>query len=78
MGWEETAICIIDSDGRVVRELAALSEPEALVGALRAAAVAYARVGLEACPLAPWLFEHLAGAGLPVCACGDDPRGGSQ
>jgi transposase len=66
VGLEETAICIIDSNGRIVRELTTFSEPEALVAALRATEVDYARVGLEACPLAPWLFEHLAAAGLPV------------
>ena len=30
VGLEETAICIIDSNGRIVRELRASSEPEAL------------------------------------------------
>jgi transposase len=66
VGLEETAICIIDGDGRIVRELTACSEPEALVGALQAIGVGYARVGLEACPLSSWLFEGLAEAGLPV------------
>lgn len=66
VGLEETAICIIDSNGRIVRELRACSEPEALVRALRALDVRYGRVGLEACPLSSWLFEGLAAAGLPV------------
>ena len=65
-GLEETAIRIIDSDERTVRKLKAFSEPEALVDVLRARALGYAGVGLEACPLAPWVFEHLATAGLPV------------
>ena len=66
VGLEETAICIIDSNGRIVRELRACSEPEALVRAPRALDVRYGRVGLEACPLSSWLFEGLAAAGLPV------------
>jgi transposase len=66
VGLEETAICIIDSNGGIVRELRACSEPEALVRALRALDVRYGRVGLEACPLSSWLFEGLAAAGLPV------------
>ena len=66
VGLEETAICIIDSNGRIVRELRACSEPEALVRALLALDVRYGRVGLEACPLSSWLFEGLAAAGLPV------------
>ena len=66
VGLEETAICIIDGSGRIVRELTVSSEPEALVHALRAPGVPYARVGLEACPLSTWLFEGLAAAGLPV------------
>lgn len=66
VGLEETAICIIDSNGGIVRELRACSEPEALVRALRGLDVRYGRVGLEACPLSSWLFEGLAAAGLPV------------
>lgn len=66
VGLEETAICIIDSNGGIVRELRTCSEPEALVRALRALDVRYGRVGLEACPLSSWLFEGLAAAGLPV------------
>jgi transposase len=66
VGLEETAICIVDGSGRIVRELRACSEPEALVRALQALNVSYARVGLEACPLSSWLFDGLAAAGLPV------------
>ena len=54
VGLEETAICITDSNGRIVREKAC-SGPEALVRALRALDVRYGRVGLEACPLSSGL-----------------------
>ena len=33
---EETAICVIDESGGIVKETRALSEPSALVAALRA------------------------------------------
>ena len=32
---EETSICIVDETGRIVKELRAASEPDALVAALR-------------------------------------------
>ena len=32
---EETAICVVDGTGRIVKEMRAPSEPEALVTALR-------------------------------------------
>jgi len=34
---EETAICVVDETGRIVKELRAASEPEALVAALNSA-----------------------------------------
>ena len=35
---EETAICVVDGTGRIVKEMRAPSEPEALVTALRRSA----------------------------------------
>ena len=32
---EETAICVVDGTGRIVKETRAASEPEALIAALR-------------------------------------------
>jgi transposase len=63
---EETAICIVDESGRVVKELRAASEPEALVEALRAVGLSLERVGMEACPLTAWLHDGLRAAGLPA------------
>ena len=34
---EETAICVVDETGRIVKETRAASEPEALIAALRRA-----------------------------------------
>jgi transposase len=65
---EETTVCVVDEEGRIVREARVPSEPEALVTFLRGLGLALERVGLEACSLSAWLYEGLAAAGLPaVC-----------
>ena len=63
---EETAICVVDETGRLVKEARAASEPDALIAALRGIDVQLERVGLEACSLTAWLHEELRGAGLPA------------
>ena len=65
---EETAICVVDEAGGIVREARLPSEPEALVAFFRGLGLAMERIGLEACSLAAWLHEGLTAAGLPaVC-----------
>ena len=63
---EETAICIVDDTGRIVREARVASEPEALVTFFAACGMAMERVGLEACSLTAWLHTELTAAGLPA------------
>jgi transposase len=63
---EETAICIIDDTGLIVREARTASEPEALVAFFRASGIAMKRVGLEACSLTAWLHQALTEAGIAV------------
>ena len=63
---EETAICIVDDAGRIVREARAASEPEALVAFFGACGMTMERVGLEACSLTAWLHAGLTEAGLPA------------
>ena len=63
---EETAICVVDENGGIVREVRAASEPDALVEALRGIGLTLERVGLEACSLTAWLHEGLTRAGLPA------------
>jgi transposase len=65
---EETAICVVDEAGGIVREARLPSEPEALVAFFRGLGLAMERIGLEACSLAAWLHEGLTAAGLPA-AC---------
>ena len=68
MSLEETAIRVVDEEGRIVREARVASEPEALVAFLRGLGLVMERIGLEACSLAAWLHEGLTAAGLPaVC-----------
>ena len=63
---EETAICVVDATGRIVKELRVPSEPEALIRALQETGLAFERIGLEVCSLTAWLHDELRGAGLPV------------
>ena len=54
---EETAICIVDDTGRIVREARAASEPDALVAVFKASGTTMERIGLEACSLTAWLHQ---------------------
>lgn len=63
---EETAICIVDDAGMIVRETRAASEPELLVAFFEACGMKIERVGLEACSLTAWLHGGLTEAGIPA------------
>jgi hypothetical protein len=66
---KETSICIVDDTGKIVREVKAASEPEALLKVLGNPIYHFKRIRLEAGALSQWLFSSLAEAGLPViCA----------
>ncbi len=54
-----SSLCVLNADGKVVREAKVASEPEALVGFLRGLGLPIARVGLEAGPLSQWLYDGL-------------------
>ena len=65
---EETAICVVDEAGGIVREARVASEPDALVKFFDALGMTLERVGLEACSLTAWLHQGLSEAGIPaVC-----------
>src|SRR3974390_307630 len=63
---KETSVCILDDAGKIVKEVKVSSEPKALLKVLTNPAYHFKRIGLEAGPLSQWLFNALAGAGLPV------------
>jgi transposase len=63
---EETAVCVVDETGRIVREARIVSEPEALVAFFRTSGMTMERVGLEACSLTAWLQQGLSEEGIPA------------
>ena len=63
---KDTSVCIVDGEGRIVREGKVASEPEALLAMLKNPAYHFKRIGLEAGPLSQWLYGALAEAALPV------------
>lgn len=63
---EETAVCVVDDAGRIVREARVASEPGALVGFFQALGTGMERVGLEACSLTSWLQQGLSAEGIPA------------
>ena len=63
---ESASICVVDANGRIVREVKVASEPEALIAWFRMLQVTPTRIGLEAGPLSQWLYAGMREAGLPV------------
>jgi transposase len=63
---ECSSVCVVDGEGRIVREAKVLSEPEALIGWFGELGLAMERIGLEAGPLSQWLYAAMAKAGLAV------------
>lgn len=63
---EETAVCIVNEGGEIVKEFRAASEPKALITALRRLDLPLERIGLEACSLSSWLHDGLCSEGLPA------------
>ena len=64
---ELTSVCVVDVEGRIAAEAKVPSDPAAISAALLALDGSFERVGLEAGPLAQWLYFGLKDAGLPVC-----------
>lgn len=63
---KDTAIHVVDDNGRLVWRGKRASEPEVIAAALRRHAPELARVGLETGQLAPWLYHSLSDLGIPV------------
>jgi transposase len=63
---EASSLCIVNGDGKIIREGKVASEPEDLVTWLRALKLDLARIGLEAGPLSQWLYAALRQAEFAV------------
>ena len=63
---ESSSVCIVDAQGKIVKEAKVASEPEALIAWFAAQPMMPARIGLEAGPLSQWLFAGMTSAGLAV------------
>jgi transposase len=63
---EQTAICVVDNDGKTLWQGKCASTPEAIAAAVRARAPEAARVGFESGPLSAWHWHNLKNLGLPV------------
>ena len=63
---EYSSVCVVDGDGKIVREAKILSEPETLVTWFVGSDLTLERIGLEAVPLSQWLHAGMTKAGLAV------------
>lgn len=63
---EASHVCVVDAQGKIMREAKVASEPDALIVWFKSYGAPLARIGLEAGPLSQWLFAALKTAGLAV------------
>src|SRR4029453_5870183 len=63
---EASHVCVVDAQGKILKEAKVASEPEALIAWFAAHGTPMALIGLEAGPLSQGLFAGLKGGGLPV------------
>ncbi|HZE51808.1 MAG TPA: IS110 family transposase [Bradyrhizobium sp.] len=63
---ECSSVCVVDANGKIVREGKVASEPEALINWFGSLGYELSRIGLEAGPLSQWLHGGMKQAGLAV------------
>lgn len=63
---EYSSVCVVDGEGKIVREAKVLSEPDALVAWFADLELALERIGLEAGPLSQWLYAGMKEAGREI------------
>jgi transposase len=63
---ECSSVCVVDANGKIVREDKVASEPEALIAWFGSLGFGLSRIGLEAGPLSQWLYAAMVKAGLTV------------
>jgi transposase len=63
---ECSSVCVVDANGKIIREGKVASEPEALIAWFSTLGFEVTRVGLEAGPQSQWLYAAMRDAGLAV------------
>ena len=63
---EASHVCVVDGQGKILKEAKVLSEPEAVIAWFGASGTPMSRIGLEAGPLSQWLYAAMRAAELPV------------
>lgn len=63
---EETQVCIVDEDGKIIREKKVETEPAAIRSVLEGYADRLSRIGFEASALSAWLATELRKGELPA------------
>ena len=56
---EETSICVVDNDGKVLCEGTVTSEPVGIAAFIKTKAADAKRIGLETGPTSTWLWHEL-------------------
>lgn len=62
----QTAVCVVDQSGKIIREAMIQSNPEAIAAFIRANTTNVVRIGLESGSTSTWLWTELDRMGLPV------------
>jgi transposase len=63
---EYSSVCVVEANGKIVREGKVASEPQALIAWFGSLGLSLERIGLEAGPLSQWLYAGMRQAGLEV------------
>ena len=63
---ECSSVCVVDANGKILREAKVASEPEPLIAWFRSLGIELERIGLEAGPLSQWLFAAMKETNLAV------------
>ncbi len=63
---QQTAVCVVDQTGQIVREAVIPSDPEVIAAFVKSNAKNVVRMGLESGPTSTWLWSELDRLGLPV------------
>ncbi len=63
---QQTAVCVVDQSGKVIREAMIPSDPEAIAAFVAANTENIVRIGLESGPTSAWLWTELDRMALPI------------